>query len=168
MHLRHVGATTATTRIFNKAFLHWCQFSVDFLCRLRQSVDEVEVVFGEFVNCFYQEHSPFQGALDGIAAVRRLLPSLRVALTLRKFTCESGCVQELLTERRPLPVELVQIMASAACILRRVNLAGFLLVSFVALRCTSEAVGLKMSQGLLLPPRKHDHPCVTSFSNCTA
>ena len=77
MHLRHVGVTTAATRIFNNAFLQWCQFSMNFLGRLPHSVDEIELLLGEFVSCLYQQHRPFQGALEGIAAVRRLIPILR-------------------------------------------------------------------------------------------
>ena len=77
MHLRHVGVTKAATRRYNNAFLQWCQFSVDFLGRLPPSVGEVELVLCEFVSCLHQEHRPFQGALEGIGAVRRLLPILR-------------------------------------------------------------------------------------------
>ena len=123
----------------------WCQFRVDFLGRLPPSVDEVEVVFAEFVSCLHQEHRPFQGALDGIAAVRRLLPSWRSGTDPAKVYVRNWMRTRVVHRAPLLPVELVQTMAGAACILERVNLAGFLLVSFVALHCTVEVVGLKMS-----------------------
>ena len=50
---------------------------MDFLGRLPQSVGGVQLVSGDFVSCLHQQHRPFQGALEGIAAVRRLLPILR-------------------------------------------------------------------------------------------
>ena len=60
-------------------------------------------------------------------------------------------------------MELVHAMASAACILERVNLTGVLLVSFVALLRTGEAVGLKVSQVRYFHHANMIIPRVTKF-----
>ena len=59
-------------------------------------------------------------------------------------------------------------MASAGCILERVNLTGFILVSFVALHRTGEAVGFKVSQIRYFHHANTIIPCVTSFKDSAA
>ena len=54
----------------------------------------------------------------------------------------------------PILVEIVQALVSAACVPGRMNLAGFILVSFVALLRTGQAVELMY----VFPPRKHSDP----------
>ena len=131
-------------------------------------MDEVELVSWEFVSCLKKQHSPFQGAPDGMVAVRRLLPRLKSGPNPAKVHVRNWMRTRVVNRAMPLPVELVQAMVSAPCISGRANLRGFLPVSFVALLRTSEAVGLKVSQDRCLHNANTIIPCVTSFQHCAA
>ena len=144
--IKHEGIQAATARRYRQSLTRFFEFIAMHGRSLPQSLEQLDVEVGEYINALYQDDLPQYWGIDLLSALKRFYPRCRRSLDTGHLYIKNWT--RVTKRRRAIPAtrDLAMAMAVAALFEGKVRLAFSILLSFVGLLRVGEIVGATRRQ----------------------